>query len=56
MKSTNWKCRYMINGISYERRIYEDIDGDWFIKHNGRFWDYELFSDYHYTSRWQEAK
>lgn len=54
MKPTKWKCRFMIQGTHYERRIYIDKDGDWFIRYNGRYYEYEDFTTKHYCSRWEE--
>lgn len=55
MKPTRWKCRFMLDGKEHIRRIYEDTDGDWFIRHFSRYWDYESFCIEHYCSRWEEV-
>lgn len=54
MKSTKWKCRFVMDGVLYERRIYEDSDGDLFIRHNRRFYEYESFFHNKYVSRWRD--
>lgn len=54
MKATQWKCRFILDGVHYECRIYEDSEGDWFIHHMERYWNYENFAEDHYVSRWEE--
>lgn len=55
MRVTKWKCRFMYHNKEYIRRIYSDIDGDWFIRFFNRYWEYESFTEKHYCSRWEEV-
>jgi hypothetical protein len=42
----------MLNETSFERRIYEDVDGDEFIIHEGRYWEFEQFFCHKWVTRW----
>ena len=44
MKATNISCKIFLDGIEEDKTIYEDNDGDWFIYHFGRYFDFEVFT------------
>ena len=43
MKATSLRCSFKLDGVEFDKRIFEDEDGDWFLEYSGRFFDYELF-------------
>lgn len=43
MTATSLRCSFKLDGVEFDKRIFEDDDGDWFLEYSGRFFDYELF-------------
>ena len=52
LKPTVWKCRFILDGTPVERRIYEDSDGDEFIRHAGRYYEFQQFFIKKWVTRW----
>ena len=44
MKPTNFKCCMILDGFELEKVIYSDSEGDLFIHHYGRFFDFDTFT------------
>jgi hypothetical protein len=47
MRATKFYCKIFLDGVEEDKTIYEDIDGDWFIYHSDRYFDFELFTAKH---------